>query len=113
MSVGPPPALHLLRGVAVRVVAIVVMRPDVAPVATGDRVGEAGDDPDVGPFHGRVGKEVDARAVDERVVPCSSEHEGAIGELRGERAGHVPERLEIGRMEVDGEPIGREGAIRG
>ena len=82
-------------------------------LAAGDRVGEAGDDPDIGALHGGVGQEVDARPVDQRVAAASREDEGAVGELGRERAGHVAERLEIGRMEVDDEPVRGERAIRG
>ena len=60
-----------------------------------------------------IGEERHAWAVDERVVPGPSEDERPIGELRRERRGHVPEALEIDRVEVDDEPVRDERAVGG
>ncbi len=68
-------------------------------------------DPDVGPLNGRIGQEIDARPIDQRVAMRSGERQGTIGELRCERARHVAEIGEIGRVQVDDESVGDEGSI--
>ena len=87
-------------------------RPDRA-AATGDRVGEPGVDADVGPLDGRVGQQVDARAVDDRVAMGARERQRAVGEFSRERPLMSPKPGEIVRVEVDDEPVRDECPVRG
>ena len=82
------------------------------PQTAGDRIGEPGVHPDVGPLDGRVGEQVDARAIDERVVMRAREEQGRVGELGGERLLHLLEALEVGGVEVDDEPVRHERPVR-
>ena len=79
--------------------------------SAGDGLGEAGVDADVGPIDRRIGDEVDPRPVDDRVAMRPREGERAVGELRGERAGHVAELGEVQGMETDDEAVRDEGAV--
>ena len=60
-----------------------------------------------------VAEQVDARPVDERVAVGAGEDQGTIGELRREGAGHVPEAVEVVRVEVDDEPVRDERPVGG
>jgi len=81
--------------------------------ASGDRFGETRVDADVGPFDGRIGQEVDPRAIDDGVAVRARERQRAVGQLGGEGRGHVTELGQVGRVEVDDEAVRHERAIGG
>ena len=60
-----------------------------------------------------VGEQRHPWSIDQRVATSPSEHQRAVGQLRGERRGHVPEALEVVRVEVDDEPVRDERAVGG
>ena len=78
-----------------------------------DRIGEPRDHADVGALHARVGEQRDPGPVDQRVAPGPREDQCPVGELRRERRGHVPEPLEVGRVQVDDEPVRDQGPVGG
>ena len=76
--------------------------------STGDRVRESRVDRDVGAFHVRIGQQLDAGPVDERVVVGPGERQRAIGQLARERRLHVAEAGQVVRVQPHDEPVRHE-----
>ena len=67
----------------------------------------------VGGGWAEIGQQVDPRPIDDRVVMRTGERERTIGKLGGEGPGHVAELGQVGRVEMDHEPVRDERSIGG
>ena len=79
--------------------------------ALNDRVGEPGTYDVVGAIDRRIRHELHARPVDQRVVVGAREHEGTVGQLRGERRTELAERGHVSGVQMDGVPVRDEGTV--
>ena len=79
--------------------------------AVDDRIREPRAHDDVGAIDRRIGHELNARPVDQRVAVGASEHQGAIGQLRGEGRTELAERGHVTGVQMDGVAVRNEGTV--
>ena len=79
--------------------------------AVHDRVRKARPHDDVGANDRRIGHELHARPVDQRVVVGAGEDQGAVGQLRGEGRTELAERGHVSGVQMDGVAVRNEGTV--
>ena len=79
--------------------------------AVHDRIREPCPHDDVGAIDRRIGDELDARPVDQRVAVGAGEHQGAVGQLRGKGRTELAECGHVIGVEMDGVAVRNEGTV--